>query len=364
MLCFSITLLVAMGILIREADLRADRKLLLDTLLRNRAHGDNELRRQRFEWSYYQNPFGQPRAWLAIDEASSRTIGMVAAFPRKMLVQGRQVLGWNGGDTSIDTEFRTLGVAIKLRRAVQGPVDNGEMALLYSHPVDRMRAVLEKIGHHTIGTFARHGAILRLDPFIEKKLGRNLASRALAGVANIFPPVQWSLRSAAAPWRLRLQHEKKFGGEFDDLFHRVPKRQAVLNVRDAEFLNWRFVRNPLVRDFQIYRCEAGNKLCGYAIIGIENNAARVLDYLVEGEQKMTRALLVQLMRAMRAQRIPTLAVRGMYASEMVQEARALGFWFQDRKDAGVAVYAAKNAPFAQTVHDEKKWFMTQADRDV
>lgn len=353
-----------MGILIREADLRADRKLLLDTLLRNREHGDNELRQRRFEWSYYQNPFGQPRAWLAIDEASSRTIGMVAAFPRKMLVQGKQVLGWNGGDTSIDTEFRTLGVAIKLRRAVQAPVDKGEMTLLYSHPVDRMRAVLEKIGHHTIGTFARHGALLRLDPFIEKKLGRNLASRGLAGIANIFPPLQWSLRSISPPWRLRLQHEKKFGREFDDLFNRVPKRRAVLNVRDAEFLHWRFVQNPLVRDLHVYRCEAEGKLCGYAIIGIENNAARVLDYLVEGEQNMTRTLLVQLIRTVRAQRIPTLAVRGMDASEMVQEARKLGFWFQDRKDAGVAVYAAKHTPFAEIVHTEKNWFMTQADRDV
>ncbi len=353
-----------MGIIIREADLRADRKLLLDTLLRNREHGDNELRQQRFEWSYYQNPFGQPRAWLAIDEASSRTIGMVAAFPRKMLVQGKQVLGWNGGDTSIDTEFRTLGVAIKLRRAVQASVNNGEMSLLYSHPVDRMRAVLEKIGHHTIGTFARHGAILRLDPFVEKFVGRNLASRGLAGVANIFPPLQWSLRCASAPWRLRLQSEKKFGTEFDELFARVPKRQAVLNVRDAEFLHWRFVQNPLVRDVQIYRCEREGKLCGYAIIGIENNAARILDYLIDGETRMLRSLLVQLMRAMRARRIPTLAVRGMYTSEIVREARKLGFWFQDRKDAGVAVYAAKNSPLAQTVHDEKNWFMTQADRDV
>jgi hypothetical protein len=353
-----------MGILIREADLHADRKLLLDTLLRNREHGDNELRQRRFEWSYHQNPFGQPRAWLAIDESSSRTIGMVAAFPRKMLVHGKQVLGWNGGDTSIDTEFRTLGVAIKLRRAVQAPVDNGEMALLYSHPVDRMRAVLEKIGHRTIGTFGRHGAILRVEPLVQKFLGRNAASTLLANVANIFPPLQWSTRFISKQWRLRLQSEKKFGSEFDELFARVASRHAVITVRDAEFLHWRFVQNPLVREFQIYRFEKENKLCGYALIGLENNAGRILDYLVEGETRMLRSLLVQLMAAMRARRIPTLAVRGMDASEVVHEARKLGFWFQDRKDAGVAVYAAKNSPRAATLHGERSWFMTQADRDV
>ncbi len=353
-----------MGIIIREADLRADRKLLLETLLRNREHGDNELRQQRFAWSYYQNPFGQPRAWLAMDESSARTIGMVAAFPRKMFVQGKQVLGWNGGDTSIDTEFRTLGVAIKLRRAVQAPVDNGEMALLYSHPVDRMRVVLEKIGHQTIGTFARHGAILRLDPFVQKFVGRNAASRVLAGVANIFPPLQWSPRLISRQWRLRLQPENRFGREFDELFARVAAQHAVITVRDAEFLHWRFVQNPLVRDFQIYRFEREEQLCGYAIIGIESNAARILDCLVEDEARMLRSMLVQLIRAMRTRRIPTLAVRAMSASAIVRQARQLGFWFQDRKDAGVAVYAAKNSPLAQTAHEEKHWFMTQADRDV
>ncbi|MEK7728607.1 MAG: hypothetical protein AAB354_09350 [candidate division KSB1 bacterium] len=353
-----------MGIIIREADLRADRKLLLDTLLRNREHGDNELRQRRFEWSYYQNPFGQPRAWLAIDEASSRTIGMVAAFPRKMLVHGKPVLGWNGGDTSIDTEFRTLGVAIKLRRAVQAPVDRGEMALLYSHPVDRMRAVLEKIGHHTIGTFARHGAILRTEPIAQKFLGRNAASALLAGVANIFPPLQWSTRFASRQWRLRLQSEKKFGAEYDELCARLAPQHEVINVRDAEFLTWRFVQNPLVREFQVYRFEKENRLCGYALIGLENNAARVLDCLIEDGARGLRSLLIQLMRALRAQKIPTLALRGMYASATVQAARKLGFWFQDRKDAGVAVYAAKNSPLAATLHDERSWFMTQADRDV
>lgn len=353
-----------MGIIIREADLRADRKLLLDTLLRNREHGDNELRQRRFEWSYYQNPFGQPRAWLAIDEASARTIGMVAAFPRKMLVHGKQVLGWNGGDTSIDTEFRTLGVAIKLRRAVQAPVDRGEMALLYSHPVDRMRAVLEKIGHRTIGTFARHGAILRTEPIVQKIFGRNLASAVLAGVANIFPPLQWSLRFGSKQWRLRLQPEKKFGAEYDELCARLAPQHEVITVRDAEFLHWRFVQNPLVREFQVYRFEKENRLCGYAVIGLENNAARVLDCLIEGGARGLRGLLIQLMGAMRARKIPTLAIRGMSASAAVQEARKLGFWFQDRKDAGVAVYAAKNSPLAPALHDERNWYMTQADRDV
>lgn len=353
-----------MGIVIREADLVADRRMLLDILVRNREHGDNERRRLRFEWSYYQNPFGQPRAWLAIDESSSRTIGMVAAFPRKMLVKGNALQGWNGGDTSIDKDFRTLGVAIKLRRAVQAPVDRGEMALLYSHPVDRMRVVLEKIGHQTIGSFVRHGAILRAEPFVQKFLGRNPLSSVIAGVANVFPPLQWSPRFISRQWRLRRQSEKKFGSEFDDLFARVAPRYAVLNVRDAEFLHWRFVQNPLVQDFQIYRLERENTLHGYAIIAIENNAARILDYLIDGEASMLRSLLLQLIRAMRVRRVPTLAVRGLFSSPIVAEARKLGFWFQDRKDAGVAVYVAENSGFAQTLHDEKSWFMTQADRDV
>ena len=90
-----------MPILVREASLPADREWLLATLLCNRPNGDHSEGRARFEWSYSSNPYGNPRAWLVVDQASGAVVGATAAFPRRFLVDGRPVVGWNGGDTDL-----------------------------------------------------------------------------------------------------------------------------------------------------------------------------------------------------------------------------------------------------------------------
>jgi len=352
-----------MGIVIREANVAADRDLLLGILLRNRDHGDNELRKLRFEWSYFQNPFGQPRAWLAIDPSCSHAVGMVAVFPRPVKVNGSVVQAWNGGDTSIDKEYRTLGVALKLRRAVKSCVDRNETAFLYSFPVDRMRVVLERIGHRVIGRFARHGVVLRTDTLVQRMLGRNSMARLVAGVTNTLPPLQWCYRAGDPSLRVRLQSGNTFGNEYDDLYQRVAQRHPVLTVRSSEFLHWRFNTNPLVKEFRVFRLEREATLQGYAIVGFEKSAARILDIQIDGDQLAIRTLLLGLIRQLRVNGISTLALRATDNSAILAEARPLGFWFQDRRDAGISVYTA-DENLAETVLDEKKWFLTQADRDV
>jgi hypothetical protein len=352
-----------MGIVIREADLAADRELLLATLLHNRDHGDNDLRRARFEWSYFQNPFGKPRAWLAIDTSSSRAVGMVAAFPRQIKVNNAIVQGWNGGDTSVDRAFRTLGVALKLRGAVKACVDRHEMPFVYSHPVDRMQVVLKRVGHHIIGSFVRYGLILRTDQLLQKLSGYCPGVSILTSLTNILPPLQWKHRFAGKKFCVRLLPGNSFGNEFDDLYQRVCQRYPVMAVRDSAFLHWRFTKNPGVKDFRIFCLEETGRFQGYAVIGFEKSAARIMDMLIDGDRLAMRSMLLGVIRWLRANRLCTLSLRATASSLILMEARPLGFLFQDRRDAGVAVYTADSAPLA-TLMDEKNWFMTPADRDV
>jgi hypothetical protein len=352
-----------MGIVIREAVLPADRDILLDTLLRNRRDGENTLRQERFEWSLACNPYGQPRAWLAIDESSGKVIGSVSAFPRRVLVNGEAVIGWNGGDTSIDPEFRTLGAAIKLRRAVKHCVDRGEMRFLYSHPVDRMRAVLEKIGHAVIGRLARHGVILRLDRFANQWLGKNLLAAALSTAANpllLAWPGNFAPRNGAA---VHLQSENRFGDEYDELFNRVAKNYPVIAVRDANFLSWRFLQNPMHREFRIFRLDAGNRLRGYAVVDFKGDGARILDFLVENEAKDLSALFAGLVRWLRANRFCSVSVRTTDDHPILRLFHALGPTSLDTINSGIAVHAPANGP-DRLVLDGRNWFMTQADRDI
>lgn len=355
-----------MGIAIREADLPADRDILLDTLLRNRDHGDNARRQARFEWSLSGNPYGRPRAWLAIDESSEKVIGSVTAFPRRVLINGEAALGWNGGDTSIDREFRTLGAALKLRRAVKECVDRGEMRFLYSHPVDRMRAVLEKVGHAVIGKLARHGLILRLDRIAGERLGKNFLAAALARTANPFLRT-WAWKGAVAARTgaiVRVQERHHFGEEFDALFARAAKNHPVIAERDARFLAWRFLQNPLHPEFKIFRLETEGRLNGYAIVDFTGDGgARILDFLVAEPRGDLAALLAGIVRALQPTGICSISVRAHDHSPVLPRLRAFGPTSLDTMNSGIALHVAPGTANGVLL-DERNWFMTQADRDT
>ena len=352
-----------MAIVIREAELATDKELLLNILLRNREHGDNAIRRARFEWSFFRNPFGRPRAWLVFDQSSGRAVGMVAAFPRRLLVNGQSIIAWNGGDTSVDHDYRTLGVAMKLRRAVKDCVDREGIPFLYSFPVDRMCAVLQKVGHLDLGMFIRHGLILRSEALFARVGVNGRLSQLLSILTNGLPSLQWCHRFGQKRFSLRLQRDLHFGEEYDALFQHAGHQHRVVTVRDSQFLNWRFVTNPAVRELQIFRLEEGGQLAGYALIGVEGRAARIIDLLVAGDHLAVRTLLLGLIRNLRAAGIHTLALQALRHSAVVAEARPLGFMFPDTRNAIVSIYVPDNA-MAEIVKDHRHWFMTQADRDV
>ncbi len=352
-----------MTIDVREAELPAEREILLDTLVRNRDHGDMALRRQRFQWSHSTNPYGTPRAWLAVDRASGRVIGATTAFPRQVLVHGRATLGWNGGDTSIDREFRTLGPAVKLRRAVKQCVDRGEMAFLYSFPVDRMRAVLEQIGHVVIGELARHGIVVRIDRFLGRATGRPKLARCLAGMTNPFLSMWPGNWRRGGEFEVVVENRRRFDRQYDDLFERVAARHPVITVRDARFLNWRFADNPLHAGALTFSLNGGGRLCGYAIVDVNEDRARVIDFLVDGSAETQYALWSRVTGWLRRRGVCTLTMHATEREPAMRILRSFGPAFRDGTNASITVHTRGEGPCGALL-DEQNWFMTQADRDV
>jgi hypothetical protein len=352
-----------MGIIVREAEPRRDREVLLAALLRNRNPNQNELRQARFDWSYFGNPYGEPRAWLVINESSGKIIGMAGAFPRRVMVRGEPVVCWNTGDFSIDREFRTLGVALKLREAEKISVDRREAAFLYCYPMDRMRLVLEKSGHFTLCTVPRHRIILRVDEILERCLGANALSAGLRRLANLFVFGWRGNVSKSRGLTVHLESEIKFGKEYDELFERVRARHSVITVRDSEFLTWRFLQSPLYRGIRIFRlCAGDGRLRGYAVVDVASGGAKILDFLVDDES-LIRALLGGMIRSLRSQGVCRLALRATDSNLVPKELRSFGMVFHDSSDSSVMAYAPTNSSWLPFLN-EGSWFMTQADRDV
>jgi hypothetical protein len=197
---------------------------------------------RRFEWLYLQNPDGEAVVWQLRDGKSGEVAGFTAALPRRMWVQGQQRLCWIGSDFSVMPKYRTLGLAIKLRRAARDAIDAGRADFLYAHPNDRMAVIHSRAGHESVGTMIRLARPLRTGSFIAQRTSSAIAGRVagvlLDPVVRIADSATWSIR------HLELRHlgEADFDATFDVLDAATSARSGEIAgfltfVRDDESLS-------------------------------------------------------------------------------------------------------------------------------
>ena len=353
-----------MPIVIREADPQTDRQVMMDCLLRNRTrYEENDAFEARFDWAYRDNPHGQGKAWLAVDQNKNHVVGFTSAFPRRVMVAGELLTGWNCADFSIDQEYRTLGVAMKLRRAAKECVDRGEFDFLFAHPNNRMLAVHEKVGHQAIGKMVRYAALLRLEQKLQALTGNKVASQALAALGNPFLRLATPGSARAGQYKFCVREEKNFGAEYDRLFEKALAQHRVIVQRDSAYLTWRFLRNPLYRTCSL-RMQYGEDLKGYVLFYEAKGAVHVMEWLAEGGKEEALILLRALVQHLRQAGINSVSLRLHDLNPWLAAAQQLGFRYRDDATSTVIAYSNSTQPYATTVLDGKTWFMTVGDRDI
>ncbi|MDI6780761.1 MAG: hypothetical protein QME49_01415 [bacterium] len=348
-----------MGVLIREADLDRDEGIMTSLLNENRRVSINE---KRYEWLYKQNPHGKAIGWIAIDEKSDDPVGVTVVTPRLVRVEGRDVVCWNCGDFSIDKKYRSLGVAVKLRKAARDGVNAGIVPFLYAHPNDRMLVVHQRVGHPVMGQMVRYAKVIRLNKKIQEILKTKVVADVISGLGNpllkLMGKEQWYRKGYTIDVGVNI----KYGEEFDAFFDKVINRYAVCVVRNAEYLNWRYSNSPLYEMITLSLRKKG-KLCGYLIYyKQEMDVVHVKDVFYEDDDA-ARHLIGVLISMLRRQGISTISLGLLGSNPFIEILRFFGF--SQRVDiSSVIVYPNPSFEYAETVKDAKNWFMMVGDRDV
>ena len=76
---------------VREADIRAERQVLVDVLARELAGWSDA---NKFDWLYLDNPFGEARCWVLVDDDET-IVGVSAALPRTLRLGARELRAWH-----------------------------------------------------------------------------------------------------------------------------------------------------------------------------------------------------------------------------------------------------------------------------
>jgi len=338
-----------MGIVIREVDFARD----LDALMEVFDECFNmRSTRERFEWLYVNNPDGRATAWFVINDETGEVAGCTAVFPRRVRVAGMRepVAAWNCGDFAIRRRYRTMGAAVKLRRAAKDGIDAGQSAFLYAHPNDRMLAVHMRAGHRVLGRMVRYARPLRL------RTGSGALDRTSSYAFR-----WWKAR----PFRRAAEVDRVMDGrlprDLDVLDDMAAGRNCTALVRDTTYLEWRFLRNPVERsEFLIVR--RNGRPVGYLVYVMKGEAALAKDWLAVDESARYD-LFADLLEVGRQRDAASVSVVALETHPDLPALRRQGFL--PRPDASSAVtYVAESHTNRGSVVDPKSWYMTVGDRDV
>ena len=288
-----------------------------------------------------------------------KPIGMAAAFPRRTLIQGRQVLGWVLGDFCISDEHRSLGPALQLQRACLEAVDSGTSAFCYDFPSNGMMAVYRRLRMPATGSMVRLAKPLRVDRKVRELVKVPLISQCISAAGNFLLNLMDDMPSPSRDLECSLQ-QHPCGEEFTTLAQRVAGQWGNHVERSAAYLNWRFFSNPLSRHEMLVVRSQGH-LIGYAVFTQIGEDGTLIDVFGETDPKVIGGLLQALLRLLRERRVVTVSAP-LYSSHPGVDL-FVEHGFKKREHIPVVVHWAPHIGKQVNGTKESAWWLTSGDRD-
>ena len=318
---------------------------------------------RRYEWLYRENPDGNAVLWSIRKAKTAEMAGFTVVLPRRMIVDGAPRLCWIGADFSIYPKYRSLGVAMKLRRAAKTAIDEGRASFLYAHPNERMQIIHEKVGHAPVGTMVRYAKPLRFDPYLRKRLGDHWLSTAVGKLCESVTRLRSREGKDLPSCSTRLVESPRFDDRFDRLFEQAATCRRVIGVRDSRYLDWRYTRNPLYKTHALL-AEDGDRLIGYALFVLgQDGVVQVKDVFAAQHDSVERDLIGALIAQARRDSRTSISIAILEGHPI---ADTLGeFGFVRRPDCSQMVsYAPPDSPLHDVLREARSWLICVGDRDV
>jgi len=353
-----------MGYVVKLADLERDKEIMVNILKNNRSRQDIDYTK-RIDWIYLNNPFGRAKAWIIWEETKKIPVGFTGVFPRPVFVDGKEFMAWNCGDFSIEKKYRTLGVALKLRKEAKLAVDSGEVPFLYAHPNRRMEVIHLRAGHQKIGQMVRFALPLRIDRYLKEKISWNILAQILALPVNTFWQVKFALKQAKNSKGMFLPRVT-CRAVHEQLFESMKSRFRVIGIRNCAYLDWKFARHPNFKYGQ-YDFEADGRLRGTIYFLRKGDTIYLIDVLCDDFERYVLPMFVTFINDVYRQGdVSALSFIIQEQNPLTAFLRALGFKQRDDATSAVIAYAnaARQPEVAPVVLNAANWFMTVGDRDA
>lgn len=254
--------------------------------------------RQGWDWEYRQNPHnpGSESVWVA--EGAGRIVGLACGIPVMVRWRGETVRACWFLDLMTLPAWRGRGIFRELTELMIEEAVRDSISIFLSFPNDQSGPLLRRRGWPDITILPGMIKGLRFLPLLRKPSLRRI-SRVIAGVPLFARQLMGRSsipEGADGATDLEIREIDSFDDRFDLLFEEASGTCDFIVVRDARYLNWRYVECPH-RAYTILLAEEGSDLLGYIVLAVgrrPGGKGYIVDFLTKpgGRGKDAAALLV------------------------------------------------------------------------
>ena len=344
-----------MGTIVREANLQTDGETIRECLRRFLTPRADL---PRYHWLYRDNPQGQVRAWLAIDQPTNTVIGSAAAFPRRLYDRGGEVEAWVLGDFCIDDRYRVLGPALTLQRSMFAALESSGKSFCYDFPGEKMVAIYKRMRMEPTGRMVRMARAVRVDRIVTEYVRFPIAATGISALGN------WVLGTTLRAPKFSSAIEfavvdGKCGAEFSQLCEKIGDRHGACVKRSAAYLNWRYLDNPYCA-YSLMTARRGGALAAYAVFGRGEDDGVIADLFGEADGEILSGLLHRVVKNLRDQGVLTVSCELFESHPWLSWVEAAGF--RPRETKPLIAYNLREKA-ATEPGGARGWFMMHGDRD-
>jgi GNAT superfamily N-acetyltransferase len=264
---------------------------------------------------------------LAVD--GERVVGQYAAWRIDGLLERRTRPFMFALDAMVDPEFRRQGILTAMVQEAHRLWQAEGAACVLAMPNEQWGSVNEKVGWRRVFPLQWQIRPLRLEKIAMRRLGLALSPpAAFSRLWNAY----WRRRLLPDP-RLVLETVATAGVAFDDLWQRLRENQPLSTIRDAAWIQWRYLSVP-DRSYRVLLARRDGRPVGYIVYWLQpfsgGEAGIVAEFLYEtGDSGVRDRLVVAVLdqlQAAGAESLIGLAVPGTPTADVFKRVGAIFSW--------------------------------------
>ncbi len=274
-----------------------------------------------WRWCYLDNPIGKSSSIVAV--RNGRVVGKFGNVYLKMRVQGKVAVARLMEGLAVDPDERSWRCYAGLVEKSHMEQSNEDISFGFALSTPDTARLSLQTGVVSLGRAPLYSGFISVP-------------RLLAGmpIMRMFSLLGWVVQpflglktNAARTVNLDIHPIDTFDQSFDRLWHNMEQRRTLSLVKDAEFLNWRYVKCP-DRNYSRLAAYEARELKGFIVLRTTstNRDGFIFELQALNDDKDTlKALLANAIQGMKKQRVGLVSASFDTGSPQAEVLTSMGF---------------------------------------